>query len=73
MFSNMAANTLLKITWGVVKNAVPWVFSHSESEPLWMKLIFTQDPQVVNLYNEPLVIVWYRQDTRLIQSTVKDC
>ena len=48
-------------------------FSPSESESWDMDFRnFTQNPQVANLINEPLIISWHRQDMRLIQYIVYD-
>ena len=61
----MAANSLMKITWGIIKNAVHWALLQSfrvrTFEDGLQKLTFTQDPQVVDLYKEPLVISWSKQ------------
>lgn len=61
----MAANPLMKITWGIVETALLWASLQSFRVRTFgdglQKVIFTQDPQAVNLYSEPLGISWSRQ------------
>lgn len=66
----------MKITWGTIKDADFWLslqlFIIRIIKDDLYKHIFTEDPQAVNMNSEPLVTSWYKQDTRLIQSVVKD-